>query len=119
MGQANEWWKKVLIISPHSDDETLSLGGTICNIKAKGEIKTVDQLSNILNEMFAKYGDDLKYGFMVFEFGGKTHYWIKMNNKLKKKMQGLADECRETGGSLSERMYAVFECEYDKIKKEV
>ena len=42
MGQANEWWKKVLIISPHSDDETLSLGGTICNIKAKGgEVRVV------------------------------------------------------------------------------
>jgi ParB/RepB/Spo0J family partition protein len=78
---------------------------------AKGEIKTVDQLSAILNEMFTKYGDDLQYGFMVFEFGGKSHYWIKMNNKLKKKMQGFTDECRETGGQLSERLYAAMGCD--------
>lgn len=36
------WFDKVLIISPYSDDETLSLGGTICNIKAKGgEVRVV------------------------------------------------------------------------------
>lgn len=85
---------------------------------AKGEIKTVDQLSNILNEMFAKYGDNLKYGFMVFEFGGKTHYWIKMNNKLKKKMVAFTDECRETGGQLSERLWAVMGCDESEIKNE-
>ena len=73
---------------------------------SKGEIKTVDQLSNILNEMFSKYGDDLKYGFMVFEFGGKTHYWIKMSDKLKKTIQSLTDECRESGGQLSDRLEA-------------
>lgn len=78
--------------------------------KSKAEIKTVDQLSAILNEMFDKHGDDLKYGFMVFEFGGKSHYWIKMNDKLKKKMQEFTDECRETGGHLSERIYAAMGC---------
>ena len=37
-----DWMKKVLIISPHSDDETLSLGGTICNVKAEGgEVRVV------------------------------------------------------------------------------
>jgi len=85
--------------------------------KAKGEIKTVDQLAAILNEMFAKHGDDLKYGFMVFEYGGKSHYWIKMNDKLKKKMQGFTDECRETGGQLSERIYAALGCGETEVKK--
>lgn len=33
---SKKWWEKVLILSPHSDDETLSLGGTICNIKEMG-----------------------------------------------------------------------------------
>lgn len=85
---------------------------------AKGEIKTVDQLSAILNEMFTKYGDDLQYGFMVFEYGGKSHYWIKMNNKLKKKMQGFTDECRETGGQLSERLYAAMGCDESEVKSD-
>lgn len=85
--------------------------------KSKDEIKTVDQLSAILNEMFDKHGDDLKYGFMVFEFGGKSHYWIKMNDKLKKKMQEFTDECRETGGHLSERIYAAMGCGEIEVKK--
>lgn len=85
---------------------------------AKGEIKTVDQLSAILNEMFAKYGDDLQYGFMVFEFGGKSHYWIKMDKKLKKKIQAFADECRETHGSLSDRLSAAIAGNDDDKGKE-
>lgn len=72
--------------------------------KAKDEIETVDQLAAILNEMFAKYGSDLDYGFMIFEFGGKSHYWIKMNDKLRKKMKQLAQECREMQTQLSERL---------------
>ncbi len=78
--------------------------------EAKGEIKTIDQLSVILNEMFAKYGDDLRYGFMVFEYGGESHYWIKMNSKLKRKMKEFTEECRESGGQLSERIYAAIGC---------
>lgn len=36
------WYDKVVIIAPHSDDETLSLGGTICDIKKKGgEVRVV------------------------------------------------------------------------------
>lgn len=77
---------------------------------SKDEIKTVDQLSAILNEMFAKYGDDLQHGFMVFEYGGKTHFWIRMNKKLKEKMRRFADECRETKGQLSERIYVALDC---------
>lgn len=42
MSKNKEWWRKVLIFSPHSDDESLSLGGTICNIKANGgEVRVV------------------------------------------------------------------------------
>jgi len=37
-----DWFDKVLIIAPHSDDESLSLGGTICTVKAKGgEVRVI------------------------------------------------------------------------------
>lgn len=36
------WWQKVLIIAPHADDETLSLGGSICAIKGKrGSVRVI------------------------------------------------------------------------------
>lgn len=54
--------------------------------KAKSELKSVDDLSRILNEMFSTYGDTLKNNFMIFQYGGKTHLWVIMDDKLKKKM---------------------------------
>jgi len=63
--------------------------------KAKKEMKTVDDLSRILNEMFSTYGDTLKQNFMVFQYGGKTHLWIMMDEKLKKKMiDGVVEELK-------------------------
>lgn len=53
---------------------------------ARNEIKNVDDLSRILNEMFSKYGDTLKNNYMIFQYGGKTHLWVLMDSKLKKKM---------------------------------
>jgi ParB/RepB/Spo0J family partition protein len=61
---------------------------------AKDDIKTVDDLSRILNEMFSTYGDTLKNSFMVFSYGGKPHYWILMNKELKKIVDGMAKEAK-------------------------
>lgn len=63
--------------------------------EAKDDIKTVDDLSRILNSLFTKYGDTLQYNFMVFTFGGKTHYWIIMDKEVKAQMDKLADMCKE------------------------
>lgn len=62
----------------------------------KKEIKDVDGLSKILNEMFANYGNTLDQNFMVFSYAGKTHYWIQMDKDMKKRMDDIA-ETAETG----------------------
>ena len=36
--------------------------------EAAQEIKTVDGLSKLLNEMFTKYGDTLPHGYMIFDY---------------------------------------------------
>jgi hypothetical protein len=46
--------------------------------RAKDAIKTVDDLTNILNRLFTRYGDTLPAHFMVLDFGGKDHIWVKM-----------------------------------------
>lgn len=63
--------------------------------EAKDDIKTVDDLSRILNELFSKYGDTLDYDFMVFTFGNRTHYWIRMDSVLKEIMDKIAEFCVE------------------------
>jgi ParB/RepB/Spo0J family partition protein len=46
--------------------------------KAKDEIQTVDDLTNILNRLFTRFGDSLPANFMLIEFGGKNHLWVRM-----------------------------------------
>ena len=66
--------------------------------KVESEIKTVDDLSRILNELFSKYGDTLKQNFMVFTHGGKTHLWVVMSDKLKKVLMDFTVESLKVSG---------------------
>jgi hypothetical protein len=49
--------------------------------EAAKEIKTIDGLSRLLNDMFAKYGDTLPFGFMVFDHGGQRSVWLQVDPK--------------------------------------
>jgi len=46
---------------------------------AKEDIKTVDDLSLLLNRLFTKYGSTLPYNYMLLDFGGKNHIWVRMS----------------------------------------
>jgi len=59
----------------------------------KDEIKTLDDLSLVLNKLFNEYGDTVKYAFMFFMYGGKMHLMVEMDNNLKKIMNKLARYC--------------------------
>lgn len=49
--------------------------------KAKKEIKTIDDLSSVLNNLFANYGSTLAHHYMVIEYGGKEHLWVRVSNR--------------------------------------
>lgn len=51
--------------------------------QAAKEVKTIDGLSKLLNEMFNNYGDTLPHGFMVVDFGGKESVWVKLSPSVK------------------------------------
>lgn len=61
--------------------------------KAKKDIKTVEDLSRVLNALFTKHGDTLPFGYMVFDFGGQESVWLRMSQKDKVSFLGLADIC--------------------------
>lgn len=65
------------------------------------EVKTVDDLSNILTRLFAKYGETLKYNFMVFSFGSKDHVYVQCDRKLFRKVKKLTKEVRNRGISMA------------------
>lgn len=50
---------------------------------SRKEIKTVDDLSRILNELFSKYGNTLDQNFMIFTYGGKVHLWVLLEDSFK------------------------------------
>lgn len=63
--------------------------------EAAKEIKTIDGLSKLLNEMFTKYGDTLPYGYMVFDHGGQRSMWLRIEGKTMKALDIIADICIE------------------------
>lgn len=60
--------------------------------KAKDEIKTVDDLTNLLNRLFTRFGDTLPANFMMLDFGGKKHLWVRMRKEDFPKIQSLAHD---------------------------
>jgi hypothetical protein len=63
--------------------------------QAAKEIKTIDGLSKLLNEMFAKYGDTLPYGFMVFDHAGQRSVWLQVEDPTLKAFDVLGKLCIE------------------------
>jgi hypothetical protein len=63
-------------------------------LEAAKEIKTVDGLSKLLNELFTKYGDTLPYGFMVFDYNNQKSVWLRISDpKTMKALDVLGDIC--------------------------
>lgn len=65
--------------------------------KAKGELRTVEDLSLLLNRLFTKYGDSLPWNFMILDFGGKEHLWVRLEAKAFKTIRHLARQCQDLG----------------------
>lgn len=57
--------------------------------ESKKEVKTIDDLSNVLNEIFRNYGSSVPYNFIYFTFGGKKHVLIQSNKKTFETLSGL------------------------------
>ena len=69
---------------------------------SKKEIKTIDGLASILNEMFAKYGDTIESGYMVFSYGGQSHMWIIMDEQMKTFVDGIKRTAMVKGLNINE-----------------
>jgi len=62
---------------------------------AAGEVKTIEGLSNLLNALFAKYGDTLPFGYMVFEYGGQSSIWLRVEKKTLESLRLIGQICIE------------------------
>lgn len=77
--------------------------------EAAKEIKTIDGLSRVLNELFTKYGDTLPYAFMVFDYGGQRSIWLQVSEKTIKAFDVVGELCREQGRTVDDVVGALLQ----------
>jgi hypothetical protein len=76
--------------------------------KAK-DAKTVEDLSNIIQHLFAKHGDTVNMSFMVFTYGKQEHIYVQMNSKTKKAMDKVVSYCRLAHEDINDFMAGIIE----------
>jgi hypothetical protein len=65
--------------------------------EAKETIKSVDDLSSVLNRIFKEAGSELDQGYMVFSFGGKNHHYFQIGVDTENKLQMILKHCEQEG----------------------
>ena len=73
------------------------------------DIKTVQDLERIIQELFAKYGETVNQSFMIFTYGKQQHIYVAMNAKMRKAMDKAMECCRLTGQDINDFMRPVVE----------
>lgn len=63
--------------------------------KSKKEIKTIDDLSRVLNDIYSKHGDTVPLWYMAFNFGGNNHILIECDKEMRKHIADLTKFCEE------------------------
>lgn len=64
---------------------------------AKEDIKSIDDLSSVLNRIFKEAGSELDEGYMVFSFGGKNHHYFQISQDTEAKLQAILSHCEAEG----------------------
>lgn len=69
---------------------------------AKSEIKTIDDLSLVLNTLFTQYGSELKCSFMTFVWGGEIHTMVEMNKECYNVVDRVKKRCVAEGLNIND-----------------
>jgi len=65
----------------------------------KKEVEAVDSMSDLLNNIFSKYGDTVPQSFLFFMFKGKTHLLVMMDAPLYSEVDQMVTHLKDTGQS--------------------
>jgi len=63
----------------------------------KDEMRSIDNLSMLLNQLFNEFGDTVSQSYMAFFYGKKLHVMVEMNPTTKQKMEIISRRCIEEG----------------------
>lgn len=75
--------------------------------EAAKDIKTVSDLTNVLNKLFTEYGDTLDYNYMIIDFGGKDSVWLRMQPAEFSRFMSFATNCKESSRTVDHVMAAL------------
>lgn len=78
-------------------------------LDASKEIRTIDDLALVLNRLFTTYGDTVPYGYMIFDFGGQDHVWLRMKKGQKQQLITFGELCRNKNRSIDSGMSALMQ----------
>lgn len=76
--------------------------------KTKKELKTVEDLSLVLNTIFTKHGNTLPYDFMTFTFKNRLVYWAQMNKNTKKAFDTMHEYCKKEKKNINDVLLEAF-----------
>jgi ParB/RepB/Spo0J family partition protein len=74
---------------------------------AKEKIKSVDDLSSVLNKIFKESGSELDEGYMVFSFGGKNHHYFQIGQDTELKLQLILKHCEQEGVAYTDYVQSI------------
>ncbi len=72
--------------------------------EAKKEIRTIDDLTNLLNNLFTEYGDSLPSNVMAFSYGGKEVMWILAEKELWNTVKKIKSDAILGGKDMAEEV---------------
>jgi ParB/RepB/Spo0J family partition protein len=65
--------------------------------EAKESVKSVEDLSSVLNTIFREHGSEVDHSFMVFTYGGKKHHYIQVDSAMHKMVEELSKTAEDKG----------------------
>lgn len=72
--------------------------------EAKEKIKSMDDLSSVLNRIFKESGSELDEGYLVFSFGGKNHHYFQIDQETENTLQSIIANCKSHDMSYTDAM---------------
>lgn len=73
--------------------------------EAKETIKSVEDLSNILNSIFREHGSETDHSFMVFTYGGKKHYYVQISARTAKLVETMKQTCQDIAPMAGDELF--------------
>lgn len=75
---------------------------------AKETVKSVDDLSSIINGIFKKEGSKVQKGYAVFSFGGKKHHYFQIDTRLHELLEEIEQRIEDSGMSAATYLTDLF-----------